>query len=138
MEPKKTPLNISGIIAWLTLVVGVVGYLYTRNYFFLNIMFFIMGLNFVIFSHALALNQVIKFNFNYKFVRGVYIVVGLLLVLIAARGHLFSNNVSWINSGGYQAHVFRVQDANYTASDVRGMGLGGLKLRDAADRYQAR
>ena len=82
---NKQKLRIGGIIAWLSFLVGVPGYLFTKNDLFLNLFSIIMGVNFVVFSHDLAMQQVVRYKFNYKFVRGVYLSGGVLFILAAIQ-----------------------------------------------------
>ncbi len=81
---SKKNLKISGITAWVTFLSGIIGYFVTNNYnLFLNIYASIMGINFVAFSHDLAMNQVVKYKFNYKFARFIYLSGGILFLMFA-------------------------------------------------------
>ena len=83
---SKKNLKISGIVAFLSVLFGLSGYFITADQIFFIFSAVILGINFIIFSHDLAMDQVIKYKFNYKFARVVYLFGGVLLLILAIFG----------------------------------------------------
>ena len=84
MEYSKTKLRLSGIIVWLSIGIGLIGYWITTYYIFFEVGVVVIGIDFLVFSHDLAMDQVVKFKFNYWFVRIGYLLVGVMAILAIA------------------------------------------------------
>jgi len=82
---NKKRLRISGVLAGLSFTVGLGGYLFTHNQLFWNFIFITMGINFIVFSHDLAMKEVVKHKFNYKVARGWFLLGGVLFILAAIQ-----------------------------------------------------
>ena len=80
---NKTNLRISGVIVWLSLIVGLCGYWLLHSYEFFEFAVVVIGLDFIVFSHDLAMEAVVKRRFfNYKFTRALYL-LGRIIAIAA-------------------------------------------------------
>ena len=78
----KRALNIADVIAALSISFGLIGWWLTRQHLFINISFIALGINSVYFNHALAMERVVKFKLNYKFLRRMHVFVGFVFIVI--------------------------------------------------------
>ena len=74
-------IALAGVIAALSICGGLFGDWLTGNGLFITISFIPLGLTLIYFSRDLALERVVKYDINYTFARGAYIVVGTVFVL---------------------------------------------------------
>ena len=78
---SKTKLKVSAVIVWLSIAVGLIGLWTTGRYIFFEVGAIVIGTDFLVFSHDLAMDQVVKYKFNYWFVRIGYLLVGGLAII---------------------------------------------------------
>ena len=85
MEPyNRRNTTIAGVIVAASVLFGVIGYQQTHAYLFVNISFVIMGITSIVFSHELAMQQLVKYQeykLNYTFGRSLYVLVGLVFII---------------------------------------------------------
>lgn len=78
---NKKNLRVAGVIGILSILLGFIGQWFTQKQAFMNIALAVIGATLIYFSHDLTMERVVKYKVNYKIGRGMYIFVGLAIIV---------------------------------------------------------
>jgi len=79
---NKKNIKIAAIITELSVAAGFLGWWFTRNALFIDIVAIPVGIVAISFSRDLAMEGVVKYKLNYKFYRGMYVFIGIAFIAI--------------------------------------------------------